>query len=291
MRVAADCFPCFLRQVVIALGHARVEEAMQLKTLKEASQMLPSVDTSKTPAHFTTLLHRRLRQSIGRDPFKDIKSRYNSVAIGLYRELKDTVNSSTDPLNVAVRLAIAGNIIDFGIFTSIDIRGTIDRALNSPLAIDRYDDLVDAIDRAENILYLLDNTGEALFDRLLIERLTEMGKEITAVVKGENVLNDATIEDAKEVGLLEVCRVIDNGSDCIGTILDWTSEAFQREFKRYPLIISKGQGNFETLHDYRGHKTNIFFLFQAKCDALSKMLGLQKGSMLLTSSEKDFRDL
>ncbi len=119
----------------------------------------------------------------------------------------------------------------FGIFTSVDIIGTIEKALHGPITVDEYKSFKDAVDKNSEILYLLDNAGEILFDRILIEILTGMGKKVRAVVKGEAVLNDSTIKDAEEVGLTDVCEIIDNGSDCIGTILEFSSPEFNKEFR------------------------------------------------------------
>ena len=152
---------------------------------------------------------------------------------------------------------------------------------NNPLAVDDYSSFRDAILIADKILYLTDNAGEIVFDRLLIETLISLGKKVKAVVKGSPVINDSTMKDAKESGLTRVCEVIDNGSEAVGTILDWTSPAFQKTFKDAQLVISKGQGNFETLI---GNEKKIFFLFQSKCNVVSKELGLSTGSMLLKKS-------
>lgn len=218
---------------------------------------------------------------LGSDPFRKIKSEYNQIALELYSSLKESVRKSPDPLWMSSRLAIAGNVIDFGIFTSVDIQGTVRRALADQLAADDYSALRETISSIDEVLYLTDNAGEIVFDRLLIETLISLGKRVTAVVKGSPVINDSTMEDAVESGLTGVCRVIDNGSDAVGTILDWTSSTFQKTFNRARLIISKGQANFETL---TGSEKNIFFLFQSKCEVVSKELGLSKGSMLLRKS-------
>ncbi len=281
MRVRLDCFPCFLRQAVIALRLGTKDESLQKTILKSILEDIQRADTSKPPAFTTTFIHRKIRQMLGKDPFKDIKSEYNQIALKLYPSLKTTIAKSPDPLWTSVRLAIAGNIIDFGIFTSINIEGTISKALNNQLAVDDYNSLKDAISAAGEILYLADNAGEIVFDRLLIETLIQLGKRVKAVVKSSPVINDSTMEDADESGLTKVCETIDNGSEAVGTILEWTSSVFQDTFKNAQLIISKGQGNFETLI---GTEKKIFFLFQAKCDVVSKELGLTTGSMLLKKS-------
>jgi uncharacterized protein with ATP-grasp and redox domains len=281
MRVHLDCFPCFLRQSLIALRLGTKDKALQEIILKSVIEDIRSADTSKPPAFATTFIHRKIRQMLGKDPFKEIKSEYNQAALKLYPSLKTTVDESPEPLRTAARLAIAGNVIDFGIFTSIDIEGTIRRALNGPLAVDDYNIFADAVSAADEILYLADNAGEIVFDRLLIEALVSGGKRVKAVVKGSPVINDSTREDAEESGLTSVCEVIDNGSEAVGTILDWVSPSFRQQFTDAQLIISKGQGNFETI---TGAEKNIFFLFQSKCDVVSKELGLSIGSMLLKKS-------
>lgn len=281
MIVHLDCFPCFFRQALIALRLGTKDESLQRTILKSILEDIREADTSKPPAFTTTFIHRKIRQMLGKDPFKDIKSEYNQIALKLYPSLKTAAEKSPDSLWTTVRLAIAGNVIDFGIFTSINIEGTISRALNNQLAVDDYNSLKDAVSSAGEILYLADNAGEIVFDRLLIETLIQLGKRVKAVVKGSPVINDSTMDDADESGLTKVCEIIDNGSDAVGTILEWTSPVFQDMFKNAQLIISKGQGNFETLI---GIEKKIYFLFQAKCDVVSKELGLTTGSMLLKKS-------
>jgi len=218
---------------------------------------------------------------LGKDPFREIKSEYNRIALGLYPSLKTAIEKSPDPLWMATRLAIAGNVIDFGIFTFVDIEGAVKKALNAQIAVDDYNAFKETVLKSDEILYLTDNAGEIVFDKLLIETLKRLGKKVTAVVKGSPVLNDSTMDDAEETGIGAACEVIDNGSDAVGTMLDWTSPAFQKTFHSAKLVISKGQGNFETL---AGNEKTIFFLFQSKCDVVSKELRLSKGSMLLKKS-------
>lgn len=278
MKVHLDCFPCFLKQALIALRLGTGDENLQEGVLKEIMEFVKTADTSMPPAYTTTFIHRKIRQMLCRDPFSDIKTKYNKIALGLYNKLKTIVSESKSPLLTASKLAIAGNVIDFGIFTSVDIDSTIARAMNNNLDVDDSKDFLKSISESDEILYLLDNAGEIVFDRVLIESLIENGRKVKAVVKGSPVINDATISDAEESGLTKVCEVIDNGSDAVGTILQWTSKKFQDEFNRAKMIISKGQGNFETLLN---SKKNIFFLFQSKCNVVSKELGLNIGAMLL----------
>jgi len=281
MRVHLDCFPCFLRQTIIALRLGTKDELLQERVLKSILPEIQITDISMPPAYTTTFIHRKIRQLLGKDPFRELKHEYNKIALGLYPSLKTMVRESQDPLWTATRLAIAGNVIDSGIFTSVDIEGTIRKAINNPLAVDEFDIFKKAISDTDTILYLADNAGEIVFDRILIETLISAGKKVTVVVKGSPVINDATLDDALESGLTGICEVVDNGSDAVGTIFPWTSSVFQELFRNAELIVSKGQGNFETL---TGIQKNIFFLFQSKCDVVSKELGLSNDSMLLKKS-------
>ncbi|MBI4691090.1 MAG: DUF89 family protein [Nitrospirae bacterium] len=281
MKVHLDCYPCFLKQTIIALRLGTKDDVKREHILKHIINDIGEIDTSKTPAHTTTFLHRNIRNLLGKDPFRDIKSEYNQIALRLYPSLKKYVEKAPDPLWAASRLAIAGNVIDFGIFSSVDIEGTVERSLADTITVDDYAAFRGVILQTNDILYLLDNAGEIVFDKILIETLNSFGKKVTAVVKAADVINDSTMNDAVETRLTGVCKVVDNGSDAVGTILEWTSEDFQKTFDRAPLIISKGQGNFETLIN---SKKGIFFLFQSKCDVVSKELGLSKGSMLLKKS-------
>jgi uncharacterized protein with ATP-grasp and redox domains len=282
MKVHLDCFPCFLKQTLIAARFGTKDESLQLSLIIDILEEIRYTDMERPPAYSTTFLHRKIRQILNKNPFKEIKEEYNQIALSLYSGLKKQVKHSSDPLWTAVRLAIAGNVIDFGIFTSVDILGTIERALNSPITVDHYKSFKKSIEQNQEILYLLDNAGEIVFDRILIEELIEMGKKVKAVVKGEPVLNDSTIEDVKQIGLDNICEIISNGSDCIGTILEMTDPIFNKIFYDSKLIISKGQGNFETLYDtFHIKDKESYFLFQSKCDVVSKELGVSKGSMLL----------
>lgn len=281
MRTKIECFPCFIRQTIIALSQLTEDPAVHEEIMREVLSVMQRTDTSKPPAYTTTFIHRLIRDRLGQDPFEKVKDVYNKLALGLYPGLKDEMRRSDDPLWTAARLAISGNVIDFGIFTSIDIEKSVRSSLGSRIGVDDYAAFREAVSEADQILYLLDNAGEIVFDMLLIEELCASGKKVKAVVKGSPVLNDATVADAVQVGLSDFCEVVDNGSDAVGTILEWTSPEFQRQYHTAELVISKGQGNFETLI---GNAKKTYFLFQSKCDVVSKELGLSPGSMLLRKS-------
>lgn len=282
MNVQLDCYPCFVRQALLALKLCLKDKATIEFHLKSLMPFISEINTTQTPAHTTTVMHRRIRQILGGDPFGHIKRQYNRKALELYETLSLKVMESPEPLWTSSRLAIAGNIIDFSIFTAVDMERSINRALTESLDVDNFLTFKETVHSADTILYLVDNAGEIVFDRLLIDVLQAMGKNVIVAVKGEIVINDAVMADALETGMGSGYTLIDNGCDGVGTILELCSESFRRYFDEADLIVSKGQGNFETLHEIKN--SNIFFLFQTKCLAVSRELGLKEGAMLLSSN-------
>jgi hypothetical protein len=255
-------------------------ERIHGKVLHKVLDLSSKMDFSQSPPAMAQKVHRFIREVTGvQDPYLEVKNRFNKLALQMYPELKEQVENSADPLETAVRLAIAGNIIDFGVNSAVEqgkVERTISESLTEQLDMKSLEQFREAISQAKDILYLGDNTGEIVFDRLLVEQLP--CEKITFVVKGSPILNDVTMEDAQIVGLTDIVKVIDNGSDAPGTILDSCSEAFRRRFNESDLLIAKGQGNYETLSDT---DKEIFFLVKPKCNVLARHLEREMGSMVL----------
>lgn len=235
----------------------------------------------------TPEIHRELNQAFCRiinvsNPFSEEKSHSNTLALGLYKEWKPKVMASADAFNLALRLSIAGNIMDYGAGNDFDIHQTIQSVMKASFAIDHSPMLKERIKKARHILFLGDNAGEIVFDKLFIETLAR--NEITYVVKGAPVLNDVTMEDAAAVKMSAVAEVISNGYDAPSTILHKGSSEFLERYHSADLIISKGQGNLEGLLDAGDDR--IFFLLMVKCNLMAGVLGVKKGSIVVYHSNK-----
>lgn len=283
MRTYFDCVPCFIRQVLDSVRMTTDDEQIQEKVLREALSLSSKMDLSQSPPAMAQKIHRFIREITGvEDPYLEVKNRFNQLALQMYPELKQRVETSADPLETAVRLAIAGNIIDFGVDSAVEqsqVERTISQSLTEPLNMDVLEHFRNATSQAKDILYLGDNAGEIVFDGLLIEQLPY--ENITFVVRVAPILNDATMEDAQIVGLTDIVNVIDNGSDAPGTILENCSEAFRYRFDKSDLIIAKGQGNYETLCEV---DKNLFFMLRPKCVVLARHLGCEIGSLVLSET-------
>jgi len=289
MRIFLDCIPCFVRQALDSARLATEDEQIHEKVVREVLRLAADLDMSQSPPVIGQRIHRLIRKLIcNNDPYHELKERFNRLALRICAELEERVRTSEDPLETAVRLAIAGNIIDLGVKTSIkesDVEKIIRDCLTADFDSRQVEEFRNAVSRAEKILYLADNAGEIVFDRLLIEQLP--CEKVTVVVKGNPVINDATIEDADVAGLSRIVEVIDNGSDAPGTILESCSQAFRNRFAESDLVIAKGQGNYETLSDA---DKNIFFILKAKCPVIARDLGCEVGEMILRKSES-FNDI
>ena len=283
MRTYFDCIPCAIRQVLDSVRMISDDEAMHERVLREALGLWHEMDMSDSPPAVAQKVHRIVRKLSGvADPYLKVKDQYNQLALELYPDLRQTVAGSSDPFQTAVRLAIAGNIIDFGVNSTIeesDVEQTVACSLTDPLDMDALDDLKQAVAEAKDILYLGDNAGEIVFDRLLIEQMPM--EKVTFVVRGGPILNDALMADAVTAGLTDLVKVIDNGDDAPGTILESCSKTFRRRFEKAGLIIAKGQGNFETLSDT---DKDVFFLLRPKCVVLTRHLNCELGRLILMRS-------
>ena len=276
MITCLDCIPCFMRQALEAARFVTDSPAVHESVMRGILLEVAKMDFTQSPPAIGQKLHRALRDLTHvDDPYREVKNHFNQAALEMLPDLSAKIQESADPIFMALRVAIAGNVIDLGAngdFRVKEVKIAMDNTLNEPFHGD-VEDFRDKARDARKILYLADNAGEIVFDRLLIEQLQL--DRVTLVVRGAPVLNDATRADAEAAGLCGIVEVIDNGSDAPGTILADCSRYFRRRFSMADLIIAKGQGNFESLSD---SGENIYFLFKAKCPVIANHVGLPLGT-------------
>jgi len=276
MKTVLDCIPCFARQALEAARFVTDDPTVQERVLRDVLRSVAEMDWNAPPPVAAQRIHRTLRRITGADdPYRAVKDHFNRMARAMLGELSARVRDATDPWDLALRLVIAANVIDLGLdgdITENDVRQAMNAVGDEPFYGD-VEAFRRAVARAEKILYLADNAGEIVFDRLLIEQLPR--GRVTVAVRGGPILNDATRLDAEAAELDELAEIIDNGSDAPGTILPDCSEEFRRRFTTAELIIAKGQGNFETLNEENGE---IYFLFKVKCPVIAERVGLPVGT-------------
>ncbi|MEI7475125.1 MAG: ARMT1-like domain-containing protein [bacterium] len=278
MKTYYDCVPCMLNSLISLFKQGIIEEKHHDSVIKESMKYYSNLNFSQSPLKVNRDLHSIVRQVCqNNDPYKPLKDKFNNEALNYLDKYTQRVQNSDNPFKIALKLAIAGNIIDFGPGHKFSVEDTVERVLNSKFINDDSDKLYEEIQKADKILYLLDNTGEIVFDSIFLNVLNR--PDIILAVRHSPILNDATMEDIKLIGLDKKYKVITNGDNAPGTLLSHVSEEFLQEFNTADLIISKGQGNYEGLSGVKDK--NIFFLLMAKCKIIADELGANLGDFII----------
>ncbi|MCK5580331.1 MAG: DUF89 family protein [Candidatus Omnitrophica bacterium] len=283
MRTFLECIPCFLTQAIEMARLVTGNEIMHKKIIDEVSRIIPDFSLGCKPPEMARMIQKVMEKQMGeKDFYKQVKAKSNDMALSLYPKLKEKVNNSKDKLLTAVEIAIAGNVIDYAAKNTLNIEEEIEKLFSEEFSgvgktVFDYENFKDELNKAKRVLYLADNAGEVVFDRVLIEEMPEE-KEIIYAVRDKPVINDALIEDAYVCGIDKKAKVISSGVDAPGTILEYCSQEFRDLFKEADIIISKGQGNYEALND---ENRQIYYLFRAKCPVIARHAGVGLGDVVL----------
>jgi len=279
MRSALECIPCFVSQALNVTRLASADPQVHERILREVLRSASEADLAQAPARFSGTIHQLVRDLTGQsDPYLAIKQESNRLALELLPAWRERLRMAANPRLAAVKLAIAANVIDYGIkgdLTAEQIPDALERSFAAPLHGD-IEAFFTAAHRAPDILFLADNAGELVLDRLLLELLPH--EKITVAVKGGPAINDALRADATAAGLDGWVAVTDTGCAGAGILMESCSPDFRQRFARASLIIAKGQANFESLD---GCARDIFFLFKVKCPVVGRHIGRAVGSLVL----------
>lgn len=276
------CFYCFSRAFERLLNKENISKEEKFSFTQDMIKLYQNSINNFCAPVFARELYSLLRgYTFNPDPYKQEKKENNDLALSLAPFLEETIGISPDPFNTALRLSIAGNIIDFAASENFDLHAAIEKVLSSDFAIDHSLLLKKKIMNAKLVLYLGDNAGEIVFDKYFIRAINH--KNLVYVVRGGPVINDATLEDAAYTGMDKEVKIISNGYDAPSTIPSLSGGEFQEYFRKADVIISKGQGNLEGLIPL--NDTRIFFLLMAKCDVMAEFLNVEKGSFVVINQK------
>ena len=283
MQTHLDCIPCFLHQSLEAARMATTDEAKHEEVMKKVMTHLETIDFTHSPPEISQHVHHIIRSVTNNiDPYDKVKQEANQHAKDQYPSLKQMVEESNDPLLMAAKLAIIGNVIDFGTMNRMNVTDMIDNISHKPFDDSGYARFKERVASAKTIVYLADNTGEIFFDRLLLEELSDGNRSITYVVKQYPIINDATKADALFAGIDAYADIIAGDKDARysapGLVPANISKELTELIHDADLVISKGQGNYESLSDFDGE---IFFLLMVKCPLVADNLGIDVGTMVL----------
>lgn len=281
MNASVECIYCILDKIDNLFCKVINDEEERLTFTKQILKEISSYDNDATAPFLNSRVMRVLKDRIGvEDLYAKEKEEYNKMMLGLETEIFNSINASEDKLLSGLKYAMVGNFIDFGAMDNIDdelLNKIIETALKQKIDLSLYKEFKKEILGAKKLCYIVDNTGEVVFDKLFIKSIKEANKNINVdiIVRGEPILNDVTYKEAIDVGIHKYGNIIENGTDIAGTDLSQVNEETLNSIESSDLIISKGQGNFETLF---GCDYNIYYIFLCKCSMFAKRFSMEKYS-------------
>lgn len=283
MKISYECGACFLRQAREAMDLACDDEMLKIEIMKDIFNFLADNFSKDTNSNKTgSIMHNIIKSKTGcEDPYHREKIQGNEIALKYLPDVKNILKDN-DSLENYVKIAIIGNILDFGAFTlDDDIDAIISESLNDELAIKDIDEFENSLKKYDKLLYLVDNTGEIVFDKLLMAKIKEYGLDITIAVKSEPILNDACMKEAIEAGLDELGEIVEIGAGTVGYVDSEISDEFREIFSFHDFIISKGMGNYEGLTEIDLSDKDVYFMLCAKCNTIARDIGVDLKDMLL----------
>ncbi|MHA1611894.1 MAG: damage-control phosphatase ARMT1 family protein [Promethearchaeota archaeon] len=295
MYLQAECLGCLVNQIAKSLHLHRPSLSNDdiVNIQKRIMVKMIALPHPTAMPFYGKLVYQSISQELGiPDPYRDLKVHYNQLVQSFEPVIEELISQSPDPLHSAIKLMILGNTIDFGTPHRIDLKEDLQNFANIPLVIDDFEVFQEDLANAQNIFIIGDNCGEAVFDKEFIEFIQKGYPEklITYGVRGGPSINDMTLEEAEEIGLTDLCPVVE-GSSSPGVIMDEVSPAFREAFKNADLILSKGQGNFESLDDVPSNGVPIYFMLKAKCHVVANLFHVEVGSLVFyrRKSVQDFK--
>jgi len=276
MKTYLDCLPCMMSQALRAGRMATDDEKKIKELLDNIGDMMKDIRLESIPPETGDVIYKEVSKITGvADPYRKVKETNIQEALSLYPELKEIVRKSDNKLLTAIRIAIAGNVIDLGVGKEFNIVEDVKEILQQEFGIFDFNEFEKHLEKANSILYLGDNAGESVFDKILIE---ELNKPVTYAVRDIPVINDVTYQDAVDSGIDEVAEIISSGSTAPAVILELCNENFLEKFNTSDMVISKGQGNYEGLSNV---DRSLFFLLKAKCHVIADDLNVKENDIIL----------
>ena len=283
MKISYECGPCFLRQAREAMDLSTDDENLKMEIMEDIFEFLSKTfkngtNSNKTGSHIHSLIKQKTNCY---DPYVNEKKLANEIALK-YLPIAQKILDENDCLENRVKISIVGNILDFGAFTlDDDIESFIKDSLKKDLAVKDIENFENSLNKHDKVLYLVDNTGEIVFDKILLSEIKKYDLDITIAVKSFPILNDACMEDAINAGLDEFGEIVEIGAGTVGYVDSEISDEFREIFNEHEFIISKGMGNYEGLTEIDLSNKDVYFMLCAKCGTISRDIGVELHDMLL----------
>ena len=286
-RLHPECISC-MTKVHLEKCPKDMAEEKKVEYMQKVLKILAEAPAKYGAPVIVRTIQKLQEEMLGiRQEYAEIKKHYNQVMMQYEDKVMEHMAKSEDPVKTGIQYAMIGNYIDFGARITVT-EEHLTELLNTPdrFVIDekQYEEFTADLEKARKLVYLTDNCGEIVMDKLLIRQIKKQypDLELTVMVRGTEVINDATMEDAMQVGMCDLAKVMPNGSDIAGTWIEEISEEAKAVLEEADVIISKGQGNFETL---RKCGMNIYYIFLCKCDLFANTFHVPKLTGMLINEK------
>lgn len=288
VRLNSECIEC-LMQKYLPYFSENAREEQKVEYMQAILKVIAEAPLSASAPELVDEISKIQKSVFGfSEDFDEVKKYFNALMMEFEDEIQKEIDLAEDPLKLAVCYAMTGNYIDFGAMKNVDIEKLRELlAVSGSIDVDENElsHLKSDLETANKLVFLTDNCGEIVLDKLLLSTIKSLypNIEINVIVRGEPVLNDATMEDAVQIGLPDLFMVSPNGSSIAGTCLHKISDDAKNRIDNADIIIAKGQGNFETL---RYCERNVYYIFMCKCEMFAKRFCVPRFSGMLLN---DFR--
>ncbi|MEA1995886.1 MAG: ARMT1-like domain-containing protein [Campylobacterota bacterium] len=291
MKTKSECILCFINQALRASNIIGASEEKKMQAAISVIKYLSNVDLAVPPPVISEGVYSRIKKVLNNDdPYKKVKQHFTEIAFSYLPQLKKTVKKSKSPIDTAVRLSLAGNVVDFGSqMEQFDVEDAINTSLSTKITLDDSKIFIEELKKAKNLFFVADNAGEIVFDKLLLQTIKEVYPEINikTVARESPIINDITIDEMKAINMQEIGELLSSGAAIPGLDISRCSEKCKKAFYDADIIISKGQGNFEILSELNDNR--IYFLFIVKCSVIARYMNLPLLSRVF-SKKREWQD-
>ena len=282
MNITNDCVECIINQITRATNTLKCDESLSKEIREEVLKRSEKFSFEHTPPWVARDVYEYLSFKTNReDPLEEVKQTSIDAALEYVPYINNKIKNSNEPLFTAVKASVAGNVIDFGAKEQFDLKNEIQNVFDTDFEINDFEALKEKLSHVNKLMILADNSGENVFDKILLETIKNLYPHITLyyATRGKPIINDITTKEAYQIKIDEVAHIIDSGVDTPGLEVSRASSNFLKLYEQMPLIIAKGMGNFECLEANKDKR--VFFLFKVKCNVVANSINKNIGSIIL----------
>lgn len=281
MNIDPACVECIINQTKRVSDAINADETLRNKILSTALEMSKDFSFSQNPPEVATPLYEKMAELAGKkDLYDEVKRLSTKKALEFVPFLEEEIRASTQPLLTATKIAVAGNVIDLAAEVEFDLHEEVEKIFHTHFAVNDFELLQERLSEASTLLYIADNAGEHIFDKIYIQTILSLYPHLrlTYMTRGNAIINDVTYEEAKEAGFAELCHLVSSGVNTPGFVYERANEESKKLFDEADIVITKGMGNYECLSDSK--RSNLFFLLKIKCNVVARSLGKNLGDIV-----------